>query len=217
MKPISSAFKICGLTRPQDVEASIAAGAQMLGFITEAASKRQLSVQQAAQLSGPAKNIAEIVAVTVNPSNALIHEISSVMQPDYIQLHGDETPGRVKEIKELTTVRLIKAVAIARKDDLLSVAAFQDCADYILLDAKPPKEAGSNAPRGGHGKAFEWGLLTGLRSDVPLILAGGIHIGNLGAARRTGLKIFDISSGVESAPGIKDPSLIDQIGKAIRA
>jgi phosphoribosylanthranilate isomerase len=197
--------KICGLTRPEDVEAALLYGADMLGFIVEANSTRRLSVQQAARLSRPAFGIAKRAAVTVNASEDLLNRICTDMRPDYIQFHGDESPKTIRYIGGFTGVPAIKAIAVRGRADLEKIKAYAGCVDYILLDAKAPK---GESQRGGHGLSFDWSLLKDFKSETPLILAGGLNPKNIKAAKQTGIKFFDVSSGVEASAGVKDASLI---------
>ena len=207
-------IKICGLTRPDDVRSAIAHGAHFLGFIIDCNSPRRLSVHFAKRLSQPARGLAKRVAVTVNPSSSLIAQIAAHIQPDYIQLHGDETPAFTAKIKAVTGIAIIKAVAVQNASDLARAKPFAGIADYILLDAKPPKKT---AQRGGHGIAFNWSLLEGFAPSTPYILAGGLTPQNIDAARRqSGTNIFDVSSGIEAAPGVKDAALIAQLMKAVQ-
>lgn len=199
---MAPSVKICGLTRPRDVEAAILYGADYLGFIVEAPSKRRLTLDQAAKISEPAKHILPRVAVTVNADNELIANIISEMQPDYIQFHGDETPARLSHIKAATDVKIIKAVAISSATDLWHAKAFYDIADLILFDAKPPK---GETIRGGHGISFDWSLIRAANMPEKFALAGGLNPDNIkAAARETRAPIFDVSSRVESVPGAKD-------------
>jgi phosphoribosylanthranilate isomerase len=210
----SSQVKFCGLTRPEDVASAIALGAGLLGFIIECPSSRRLSVAEAARVANPAKGLAKRVAVTVNPDDDLIRRIAEQLAPDFIQLHGDENVGRVRSIKRQTGTGIIKAVSVTTSADLKRAQQFNQIADYILLDAKPPKGA---YQRGGHGASFDWGLLRNFKSETPMILAGGLSPKSIGRAKsQTIINIFDVSSGVEAAPGIKDPSLMAAFMKAAR-
>ncbi len=204
--------KICGLTRPTDVQAALRHGADMLGFIVEAKSSRRLSVVEAARISRPAIGCAQRVAVTVNADEGLLERIASQMQPDFLQMHGDESPKWVRKAKALTGLPIIKAVAIRDRSDLGHIKAYEACADYILLDAKVPK---GESQRGGHGLSFDWDLLRGFTCSTPLILAGGLNPQNIIAAKRTGIKFFDVSSGVEREPGVKDHEKIRAFMKAV--
>ena len=147
--------KICGLTRAQDVEAAIRYGADFLGFIVEAKSARRLSTVQAAILSAPAAGIIPRVAVTVNADDDLLSRIMTEMAPDYIQCHGDETPARIAEIAQRFKVKVIKAMAVATSNDMITAEQYAGVADFVLYDAKPPKGA---IIRGGHGLSFDWNI-----------------------------------------------------------
>ena len=205
--------KICGLMRPEDVAAAIAAGASYLGFIVEAASKRRVTVEQAARLSGPARGIIPRVAVTVNADDALLTRIMADMAPDYIQCHGDETPARVAEITRKFNVKTIKAVAVVTDGDMKTAETYSGAADIILFDAKPPK--GSDV-RGGHGVAIDWNIIK--RAPLPKYwaLAGGLTPHNVAEAiAATDAPMVDVSSGVEASAGVKDASKIKAFMAAV--
>lgn len=204
-------IKICGLTRPHDIAAAIEAGADYLGFVIACNSPRALSLSKAARLIEPIRGIAKIVVVTVNPDDKTLHDIFTNLGPDYLQLHGQESLKRVQDIRAMGKTGLIKAVPIATKVDLNDIASFAPLADMILLDAKPPK---SSRQAGGHGQRFDWNIIKNLQCDVPLILAGGLSAQNIKTAKQTGISFFDVSSGVERQPGIKDPSKIHAFMKA---
>ena len=203
--------KICGLARTEDVEAALRYGADYLGFIVEAESLRRLSVDAAARLCRPAIGCAQRAAVTVDASEELLGRIANDMCPDILQMHGRETPKWLRVVKGFTGLRIIKAVQVRTKGDLEILRRFEGAADYILLDAKPPKGA---AQQGGHGLSFDWNLLTGFKCKTPLILAGGLSLSNIKAAKATGIKFFDVSSGVEASAGVKDASLMHRFMKA---
>lgn len=206
-------IKICGLTQPEDVEAVLRYGADMLGFIVEAKSSRRLSVEEAARISRPAFDCAKRVAVTVNASEELLDRICADMRPDYLQMHGDENPKWLRTVKGYTGLPIIKAISIRERADLEQVNVYAGCADYILLDAKAPK---GESQRGGHGLPFDWNLLKGFTSKTPLILAGGLSPANIRTAKATGIKFFDVSSGVEATPGVKDHNKVQAFMKATR-
>ena len=211
---MSTDVKICGLTRPDDVALAIEHGASFLGFIVEAASKRRLSTAEAARISLQAKNITPRVAVTVNADDALLSQIMSEMAPDYIQCHGDESPARVAQIARQYKVGTIKALGIASESDMKSSEAYVGVCDFILYDAKPPK--GSDV-RGGHGLSIDWGLIGRSPRPKTFALAGGLHSGNVARAiSQTQAPIVDVSSGVESAAGIKDKAKIHAFMKAVQ-
>ena len=205
--------KICGLTREQDVEAAIECGASFLGFIVEAKSARKLSTTKAARLAAPAKGIIPRVAVTVNPDDKLLTDIMAQMAPDYIQLHGDESAPRLAEIGKRFNVKTIKAIAVSTPADMVTAEQYAGAADFILYDAKPPK---GESIRGGHGLSFDWNILTNAPLPKTWALAGGLTPDNAREAiRRTNAPILDVSSGVESAAGVKDAAKIKAFMAAV--
>ena len=202
---MTSQVKICGLTRSEDVEAAISCGADYLGFIVEAKSKRRIDVAQAAKLAGPAKGIIPRVAVTVNADDRLLDQIMSDMLPDFIQCHGDETPEQLAAIAKRYGVKTIKAVAIESAADMRRAEQYAGSADLVLYDAKPP----FGQARGGHGLAFDWTLLAHNPHPKMFALAGGLTPENVTEAiARTNAPILDVSSGVETSPGFKDHAKI---------
>lgn len=210
---MSLQVKICGLTREVDIEVAIRYGASMLGFIVEAESPRRLTVARAAKLSKPAKSCTKTVAVTVNPTEKLAAHIGREMAPDYIQIHGrDVSPDMAREIRAQSGAGIIRAIAVRSVADIDAVQTWESVADLILLDAAPPV---GSTQQGGHGKAFDWNLARGIQSEIPLMLAGGLNPDNAITARQTGFQIFDISSGLESGHGVKDPAKIKVFMKAI--
>ena len=169
-------------------------------------------VKQATKLSLPTNNITKRVAVTVNPDANLLARITAHMRPDYLQLHGNESPQQAALIKTNTGLGIIKAISIQTKGDLNQAKLYAGIADYILLDAKPPKGA---AQQGGHGLSFNWNILKGFTCSTSLILAGGLNPTNISQAKATGIKFFDVSSGVEASAGVKDHSLIAEFMKVV--
>lgn len=197
--------KICGLTRAEDVALAEAAGADYLGFIVEVISKRRLTVAQAAPLIESVN--ANTVAVTGDPNDALVADIKSAGFT-HIQLHGFETLERVAEIAA-TGLSVIKAVPVESRDEVALATNFSGASDMILFDAKPPRASQENAPRGGHGLRFDWSILNGAAMPKRWALAGGLDPDNVPQAiRLTKAPMVDVASGVETAPGIKDPHLI---------
>lgn len=204
--------KICGLSTPETVAAAVAAGAAYLGFVFFAKSPRNVSLDTACALAAEVPPGVAKVALVVNPDDALLDEIAARMPVDMIQLHGKESPARVGEIRARLGLPVMKAVGIASTDDLAALDAYEAVADQILVDAKPPKDA---ALPGGMGVPFDWQLLTGRHFQRPWVLAGGLTPKNVGLAiRLTGARQVDVSSGVESAPGVKDVALIRAFIKA---
>ena len=207
--------KICGLTTEADVAAALAGGAAFVGFMIYPPSPRNVNLARAAELAAPARGRSAIVAVTVDADDALIDEINAVLAPDYVQLHGAETPDRVREVQARTGRKVIRAVRVADANDIAAARVFDGVADLILYDARPPK--GATLP-GGNGVSFDWSLAAGIPRGDPWFLAGGLDPGNvLQALQATGAPLVDVSSGVERAPGYKDPSLITAFLDAVRS
>ncbi|WP_027236310.1 phosphoribosylanthranilate isomerase [Leisingera caerulea] len=208
--------KICGLSTPQDVAAAAAAGAAYAGFVFFPKSPRNVSIEQAAALAVEVPVGLCKVALTVNATDAELDAITAAVPLDMLQLHGKESPERVAEVRARYGLPVMKAVGIADASDLPQIAEYEQVADQLLIDAKPPKEA--ELP-GGNGLAFDWRLLAGRKYwQKPWMLAGGLTPDNVAEAiRMTGARQVDVSSGVESAPGEKDAPLIESFTSAARA
>lgn len=206
-------IKICGLKTPDTVAAALDGGATHIGFIFFPKSPRNITPAAAAALRPAAHGRAKAVAVTVDADDAALDEIVNAVKPDILQLHGHETPERVRFVKERYGLPVMKAFAIRSADDLAAIAPYQGIADRFLFDAKPPK--GSELP-GGNGVSFDWGLLDALDADVDYMLSGGLNAGNIAEAlHETHAPGIDISSGVERAPGEKDVRLIEDFFQAV--
>lgn len=206
--------KICGLTDPADVPAALLAGARYVGFVFFPKSPRHLTVDEAAALAIPVPVGICKVALTVDASDDDLDAVLGAVPIDMLQLHGKETPERVLAVKSRYGLPVMKAVGVSEAADLAQVDAYSAVADQLLIDAKPPR--GSVLP-GGNGLAFDWSLLAGRRWTVPWMLAGGLHPDNVAEAiSRTGARQIDVSTGVESAPGIKDADLINRFCAAAR-
>ncbi len=206
--------KICGLSTPETVAAALAHGAAYLGFMFFEKSPRNVAPELAARLAAPARGKARIVAVMVDPTDALLREVAEALRPDLIQLHGRETPARVREATLRTGAGAIKVIPVAADSDLRHIAEFEAVADHIMLDAKAPP--GAERP-GGHGAAFDWRLTAGRKFARPWFLAGGLDPFNVkDAVRLSGAPIVDVSSGVERGAGLKDPALIEAFLRAAR-
>jgi phosphoribosylanthranilate isomerase len=206
--------KICGLTTGPTVDAALTGGASFLGFNFFAASPRRIDPAMAARLAAPARGRAAIVAVTVDPDDALLERLAREFSPDFIQLHGRETPSRVAEIGRRFSLGVIKALPVATADDLAAARDYHGVADHLMFDAKAP--AGAARP-GGLGAPFDWALLEGQRFDRPWFLAGGLDPWNVAEALRlSGAPMVDVSSGVERGAGLKDPALIEAFLEAVR-
>ncbi len=208
-------IKICGLKTDETPAAALAGGASHVGFIFFAKSPRYVEPVEAGRLRQSAIGRAKAVAVSVDADDAFLDRIVAEMRPDILQLHGSESPARVAEVKARHGLPVMKAMAISEAADLERIKPFIGIADRFLFDAKPPK--GSQLP-GGNGVAFDWKVLAALDADVDYMLSGGLNAANIGdALRQANPPGIDISSGVESAPGVKDPALIEQFFRAVRA
>ena len=212
MKPL---IKICGLSTPETVSAALGNGTDMIGFIFFPKSPRNVSIEQAALLRGAANGRALAVAVSVDAPDAALDAIVSGMNPDMLQLHGHESPERVRAVKERFALPVMKAISIRERADMDQIAPYIGIADKFLLDAKAP--IGSELP-GGNGVSFDWTLLAALDPGLDYMLSGGLNAGNAADALRVTLAPgLDVSSGVESAPGIKDVRLIEEFFAAVAA
>ena len=206
--------KICGIKTPAMLEVAIEAGADMVGFMHFVRSPRHVTIEEVASLISEARGRVQTCVVLVNPDNSCVAEIAA-LGPDWIQLHGPETPHRVEAIRAEAGVEIMKALPIGGPEDVAHVAAFAQIADRILLDAKPPK--GADRP-GGLGESFDWSLLKALDPALDFMLSGGLTPDNVAEAIRT-VRPFgiDVSSGVETAPGVKDKRLIEAFIRNARA
>ncbi len=206
--------KICGLREEEHVALACAEGAAYLGFVFFPKSPRAIDPEHAARLAMAAKPGVARVGLFVDASDAEIETVLNAAPLDMLQLHGDETPERVIDIRRRFGVPVIKAVGIAQDKDLIALDIFEGVADMVLCDAKPPK--GAVVP-GGAGVAFDWRLLAGRAWQKPWLLAGGLTPENVcEAARLTGAGEVDVSSGVEISRGKKSPELIQAFLRAAR-
>ena len=210
----NTAVKICGLTQPSDVHAAAQAGAVYCGFVFFPKSPRNVSFEQVAAMAAEAPIGLAKVALTVNADDAFLDALTAAVPLDMLQLHGNETPERVQEVKSRYGLPVMKAVGVADADDLPALDVYMKVADQILVDARPPKNA--DLP-GGNGLTFDWRLIAGRRWAVPWMLAGGLTPTNVAEAiAMTGARQIDLSSGVESAPGVKDAALIRSFMAAVK-
>lgn len=207
-------IKICGIKSEAILDAAIDAGADMVGFMHFPRSPRHLELDPIGELISLARGRAETCVVLVNPDNTLVAQVAA-LGPDWIQLHGPETPHRVEAIREEAGIAILKACSIGSAEDVAAVAGFADCADRLLLDAKAPKDA---SRPGGTGQTFDWSLLKALDPELSFMLSGGLTPDNVAAAiaavRPFGV---DVSSGVETAPGVKDAKLVRTFIERARA
>jgi phosphoribosylanthranilate isomerase len=207
--------KICGLSTPETLDAALDAGADMVGFVFFPPSPRNISLDTARMLDARVKGRARKVALTVDADDLVLARIVDALKPDMLQLHGHETPERVTAIKQRFGLPAMKVLAIETKSDLAAIDAYTSVADRLLFDARPPRDA---TRPGGLGKAFDWHLLENLNLSIPFMLSGGLHADNVADALRiTRAPGVDVSSGVESAPGVKDPEKIRAFVRAARA
>jgi phosphoribosylanthranilate isomerase len=206
-------IKICGLKTDAAHTAALAGGASHVGFIFFPKSPRNIAPVDAGRLRQAARGKASAVAVTVDASDEALDEIVAKMQPDMLQLHGAETPRRVAEVKARYHLPVIKALPVSEAADLDALKPYLGIADRFLFDAKPPK--GAVLP-GGNGIAFDWRILAGLDARIDYMLSGGLNAANIGEALRLANPPgIDVSSGVESAPGVKEPALIEKFFRAV--
>lgn len=207
--------KICGLSTEAAVDTAVANGASFVGFVFFARSPRHVTPERAAELAARARGKARIVALVVDADDATLNRINTVLNPDLFQAHGAETPERITEISNLTGKPVMKAIRVRDMTDVAAAADYTDVAAFILYDAKAPETLGNTLP-GGNGLAFDWVLLEGGRRPA-FMLAGGLTPGNVAEAIRiTGAPMVDVSSGVESAPGVKDLGLIRKFIEAAK-
>ncbi|SLN11631.1 N-(5'-phosphoribosyl)anthranilate isomerase [Roseovarius litorisediminis] len=206
--------KICGLTQLADIPAAVSAGAAYVGFVFFPKSPRNIELDRARDMATLVPEGIAKVALTVDADNAMLDMLTDSVPLDMLQLHGHETPERVTEIKKRYGLPVMKAVGVATAEDLPQLDTYARVADQLLVDAKPPK--GADRP-GGNALAFDWKLIAGRRWPVPWMLAGGLTPENVAQAiQLTGARQIDVSSGVESEPGVKDAKMIRAFIKAAK-
>lgn len=206
-------IKICGLKTAEAVERAVERGATHIGFIFFPKSPRNIEPDIAGALADRVRGRAKIVAVTVDADNDDLDEIVALLRPDMLQLHGHETPERVLSVRAVYGLPVIKAMSIRDADDLARVDSYVGIADRFLFDAKPP--ANSDLP-GGNGVTFDWTVLRDLDDAAGYMLSGGLNSDNVAQAMAVaGAGGLDVSSGVESAPGVKDLARIDAFFDAV--
>jgi phosphoribosylanthranilate isomerase len=212
---MSLIVKICGLSTRETLDVALDAGADMVGFVFFPPSPRHLTLDVARELGQAVERRAVKVALTVDADDATLTAVVEALQPDLLQLHGRETPARLREIRQKFALPIMKALPVATSADLAILPDYRDVADRILFDARAPKEA---TRPGGLGAVFDWHLLENLELQIPFMVSGGLHAGNVAeAVRVTRAGGVDVSSGVERAPGIKDPEMIRAFIRTARA
>lgn len=207
-------IKICGLNTPAALDSAIAARADYAGFVFFPRSPRHLSLTDAAALGARAEGRITRVGLFVDADDATIAEAASAARLEVLQLHGTETPERAAQLRAQFGLPVWKALSVAAKTDIERAAGYASAVDLVLFDAKTPK---GSLP-GGMGLSFDWSLVAGWKGSVTWGLAGGLSPANVAeAVRLTGTPLVDTSSGVESAPGVKDTSLISAFCTAARS
>jgi phosphoribosylanthranilate isomerase len=207
--------KICGLKTPEALDAALEAGADMVGFVFFPPSPRNLGIQAARVLGGRVKGRAKKVALSVDATDAELTAVIEALQPDMLQLHGREAPERVASVRSRFRLPVMKALPIEQRSDLAPIRIYEKVADWLLFDGRAPREA---TRPGGLGKPFDWTLLQNLDLKIPFMLSGGLDPGNVVEALRiTRAPAVDVSSGVERAPGDKDPQKIGAFVAAARS
>jgi phosphoribosylanthranilate isomerase len=212
---MSLIVKICGLSTPETLDVALRAGADMVGFVFFPTSPRHIGLEIARELGRQAKGRAVKVALTVDADDVTLANIVETLRPNILQLHGNETVARLRDIKQIFGLQVMKAIAVETSADLTPLSGYAAVADRILFDARAPK--GATRP-GGLGAVFDWHVLKNLDLKLPFMVSGGLNAGNVAeAVRVTRAGGVDVSSGVEHAPGIKDPDMIRDFIRAARA
>jgi len=212
---MSLIVKICGLSTRETLDVALDSGADMVGFVFFPPSPRHIELPAMNELVEAARGRAEIVVLTVDAEDETLDRIVRQVRPDWLQLHGTESAEAVTAFKQTFGVRVMKALPIAARGDLDRIPRYAAVADRILFDARAPKEA---TRPGGLGAVFDWHLLENLDLQVPFMVSGGLHAGNVAeAVRVTRAGGVDVSSGVERASGVKDPEMIRAFIRAARA
>jgi phosphoribosylanthranilate isomerase len=212
---MSLIVKICGLSTRETLDVALQAGADMVGFVFFPASPRHIGLNTAHDLGRQARGRALKAALTVDADDATLANVVEALQPDILQLHGKETVARLRDIRQTFGLPVMKAIAVETPVDLASLPGYAAVADRILFDARAPRDA---TRPGGLGTAFDWRVLENLDLKLPFMVSGGLHAGNVAEAVRVSRAGgVDVSSGVERAPGVKDPEMIRAFIRAARA
>jgi phosphoribosylanthranilate isomerase len=212
---MSLIVKICGLSTRETLDVALDAGADMVGFVFFPPSPRHLGLETARELGEQAKRRALKVALTVDADDTMLAAIVEALQPDILQLHGSESVARLRDIKQKFGLPVMKAIAVESAADLASLPGYAAVADRILFDARAPMDA---TRPGGLGAVFDWHVLERLDLELPFMVSGGLHAGNVAeAVRITRAGGVDVSSGVERSSGVKDPEMIRSFVRAARA
>lgn len=208
--------KICGINDANAMQAAVAAGAQYVGLVFYPPSPRALNPDQAAELGIHIPDEVTTVGLFVDPDDELVDDVLAKVSLGLLQLHGSENPARCQELRARTGLPVMKAIKVTDQADIQSAQAYVDAVDFLMFDAKAPKDM-KNALPGGNALSFDWTLLSGQSWSLPWMLAGGIHLDNvIEAVQASGATIVDVSSGVESEPGRKDPARIEAFLDAVK-
>jgi len=208
--------KICGISTLPALKCALDNKSDFIGLVFYQPSPRNISINKAAELADRARDHTKIVALTVDPDDELLSEIAAKIQPDYLQLHGSETPKRVRAIKIKYGLPIIKAIKVRSREDVAQADRYENIADIILFDAKAPDNSRDALP-GGNGVRFDWSLLETNTQTKGFMLSGGLNPDNIAqAVTGTDAAIFDVSSGVETKPGQKDLAAIKNFIVAMR-
>ena len=208
--------KICGLDRPETVDGAVNAGAEMLGFVFYPPSPRNLTASAASRLTNRVPAGVKRVGLFVDPTDEIITTVLNQNVLDLIQLHGNEPPERVAEIKNTTSLKVIKVLKVTDIRDLKYVSVYQRVAEWLMFDALAPKDMKGALP-GGNALSFDWNILARANIPTPWILAGGLNLENVKEAMSTsGAKVVDVSSGVEKQPGVKCVEKIQSFIQAVK-
>ncbi|MEQ8246603.1 MAG: phosphoribosylanthranilate isomerase [Alphaproteobacteria bacterium] len=203
---MSVAAKVCGLSTPDAVDAAVAGGAAFVGFVFFPSSPRHVTPGKAAELAQAVPRSTQKVAVVVDPTDDELDTVLRSLDADLVQLHGQESPERVAAIRDRFGCGIVKAISVADAQDVVAAKRYESIADMVLFDAKP--RAIDPVP-GGNARSFDWSLLAGIEMELPWFLSGGLTADNLAdAVGTTGARLVDVSSGVESTRGTKDPAMI---------
>lgn len=206
--------KICGLSTPEAIKAALDGKASHIGFVFFSKSPRDIDPETAGRLAMAARGKLKVVAVTVDPDDPLLDRLMTTLRPDLIQVHGKETPSRVRQIAVRTGAGVIKALSVSTSAEIEAARPFEEVAEHLMFDAKPPKD--SELP-GGTGARFDWTLLKGRRFARPWFLAGGLDPWSVREAiEQSDAPLVDVSSGVERGAGLKDPALITSFLDVVR-
>jgi phosphoribosylanthranilate isomerase len=212
---MATLVKICGINSAEAADAAARAGADFAGLVFHPKSPRHVAAEAARSLAGRLRGRVRVVALVVDPRDEdIVHAMNNAV-PDFLQLHGRESPARVSEIREKFGIPVIKVLPVAEETDFSTLPAYEEAADMLMFDARPP----TNADRtGGHGVAFDWQLLRSRTISRPWFLAGGLTSENVARAiAASNAPGVDVSSGVETAPGVKNPEMIQSFIAAARA